>query len=260
MREPRRRAGAPDDAAIAAARAGLPSCRASRATRLVLVDGRFIAALSDRAAARRRACRARQPPALRGRRSAAGAQRALAQAGVALRPVARRRRRSSADRDRPLHRAARPRGRSIRASPSLLGAGARASSSSASSAPAPARSAMSRPGSTSRAGARVAHVALIVDDAPACMSKARSCGSASRRGVRRLSACRRRRAGAPADFRARSTGARREDRARRPRRCSTATRHADTTLDVDHAAPHGESREFYRHIVADEATGVFRAR
>jgi Fe-S cluster assembly protein SufD len=37
-------------------------------------------------------------------------------------------------------------------------------------------------------------------------------------------------------------------------------RHADTTLVVEHAAPHGQSREYYRHIVADEATGVFQGK
>jgi Fe-S cluster assembly protein SufD len=37
-------------------------------------------------------------------------------------------------------------------------------------------------------------------------------------------------------------------------------RHADTTLVVDHIAPHGESREFFKHIVADEATGVFQGK
>jgi Fe-S cluster assembly protein SufD len=37
-------------------------------------------------------------------------------------------------------------------------------------------------------------------------------------------------------------------------------RHADTTLEVAHSAPRGESREFYRHIVADEATGVFQGK
>ncbi len=37
-------------------------------------------------------------------------------------------------------------------------------------------------------------------------------------------------------------------------------RHADTTLIVDHAAPHGRSREFYKHIVADEATGVYQGK
>ena len=37
-------------------------------------------------------------------------------------------------------------------------------------------------------------------------------------------------------------------------------RHADTTLIVDHAAPHGQSREFYKHIVADEATGVYQGK
>ena len=37
-------------------------------------------------------------------------------------------------------------------------------------------------------------------------------------------------------------------------------RHADTTLEVVHAAPRGVSREFYRHIVADEATGVFQGK
>jgi Fe-S cluster assembly protein SufD len=37
-------------------------------------------------------------------------------------------------------------------------------------------------------------------------------------------------------------------------------RHADTTLEVVHAAPRGQSREFYRHIIADEATGVFQGK
>jgi Fe-S cluster assembly protein SufD len=37
-------------------------------------------------------------------------------------------------------------------------------------------------------------------------------------------------------------------------------RHADTTLVVEHAAPHGQSREYYRHIVADEATGVYQGK
>jgi Fe-S cluster assembly protein SufD len=37
-------------------------------------------------------------------------------------------------------------------------------------------------------------------------------------------------------------------------------RHADTTLVVEHAAPRGQSREYYRHIVADEATGVFQGK
>ncbi len=37
-------------------------------------------------------------------------------------------------------------------------------------------------------------------------------------------------------------------------------RHADTTLEVVHAAPNGESREFYRHIVADEAVGVYQGK
>jgi Fe-S cluster assembly protein SufD len=37
-------------------------------------------------------------------------------------------------------------------------------------------------------------------------------------------------------------------------------RHSDTTLEVVHAAPGGESREFYRHIVADEAAGVFQGK
>ncbi|THD46680.1 MAG: SufD family Fe-S cluster assembly protein [Bradyrhizobium sp.] len=37
-------------------------------------------------------------------------------------------------------------------------------------------------------------------------------------------------------------------------------RQADTTLEVVHAAPHGQSREFFRHIVADEGTGVFQGK
>lgn len=38
------------------------------------------------------------------------------------------------------------------------------------------------------------------------------------------------------------------------------TQHADTTLAVDHAAAHGESREFFRHIVDGGATGVFQGK
>jgi Fe-S cluster assembly protein SufD len=37
-------------------------------------------------------------------------------------------------------------------------------------------------------------------------------------------------------------------------------RHADTTLSVEHAAPHGQSREYYKHIVADSATGVYQGK
>ena len=37
-------------------------------------------------------------------------------------------------------------------------------------------------------------------------------------------------------------------------------RRADATLEVLHAAPHGMSREFFRYIVADEAAGVFQGK
>jgi Fe-S cluster assembly protein SufD len=37
-------------------------------------------------------------------------------------------------------------------------------------------------------------------------------------------------------------------------------RHADATLEVVHAAPEGQSREFFRTIVADEGTGVFQGK
>ncbi len=37
-------------------------------------------------------------------------------------------------------------------------------------------------------------------------------------------------------------------------------RRADTTLEVTHAAPHGESREYFRHIVADESSGTFQGK
>jgi len=37
-------------------------------------------------------------------------------------------------------------------------------------------------------------------------------------------------------------------------------RRADTTLVVRHGAPRGTSREFYRHIVADEAVGVYQGK
>jgi Fe-S cluster assembly protein SufD len=36
--------------------------------------------------------------------------------------------------------------------------------------------------------------------------------------------------------------------------------HADTTLVVDHATPHGESRERYRHILGGQATGVYQGK
>ncbi len=36
--------------------------------------------------------------------------------------------------------------------------------------------------------------------------------------------------------------------------------HADTTLVVDHAVPNGESRELFKHIVDDEASGVFQGK
>jgi Fe-S cluster assembly protein SufD len=36
--------------------------------------------------------------------------------------------------------------------------------------------------------------------------------------------------------------------------------HADTTLVVHHVAPHCESREFFRHILDGEATGVFQGK
>jgi Fe-S cluster assembly protein SufD len=37
-------------------------------------------------------------------------------------------------------------------------------------------------------------------------------------------------------------------------------RHADTTLEVAHDAPNGESREYYKHIVADDGVGVFQGK
>ena len=37
-------------------------------------------------------------------------------------------------------------------------------------------------------------------------------------------------------------------------------RHADTTIEVVHAAANGESREFYKHIVADDGVGVFQGK
>jgi Fe-S cluster assembly protein SufD len=37
-------------------------------------------------------------------------------------------------------------------------------------------------------------------------------------------------------------------------------RHADTTLVVEHGASKGQSREFFRHVVADDAVGVFQGK
>ncbi len=37
-------------------------------------------------------------------------------------------------------------------------------------------------------------------------------------------------------------------------------RHADTTLEVAHAAPRGQSRELFKHIVADDGVGVFQGK
>jgi Fe-S cluster assembly protein SufD len=36
--------------------------------------------------------------------------------------------------------------------------------------------------------------------------------------------------------------------------------HADTTLVVDHAVPHGESRELFKHIIDGEASGVYQGK
>src|SRR3954470_1244894 len=36
--------------------------------------------------------------------------------------------------------------------------------------------------------------------------------------------------------------------------------HADTTLVVEHVAPHGESRELFKTVIDDEATGVFQGK
>ncbi|MGL5737110.1 MAG: SufB/SufD family protein, partial [Beijerinckiaceae bacterium] len=38
------------------------------------------------------------------------------------------------------------------------------------------------------------------------------------------------------------------------------SQHHDVTLVVDHIAPHGESRELYRTVLDDSATGVFQGR
>jgi Fe-S cluster assembly protein SufD len=38
------------------------------------------------------------------------------------------------------------------------------------------------------------------------------------------------------------------------------SQHADTTVVVDHDAPHCESRELYKHIISEEATGVFQGK
>ena len=36
--------------------------------------------------------------------------------------------------------------------------------------------------------------------------------------------------------------------------------HADTTLVITHTAPHCESRELYKHILDDEATGIYQGK
>ena len=38
------------------------------------------------------------------------------------------------------------------------------------------------------------------------------------------------------------------------------SQHADTTLVVDHAVPHCESRELFKTVIDDEATGVFQGK
>ena len=40
----------------------------------------------------------------------------------------------------------------------------------------------------------------------------------------------------------------------------TGKRHADTTLIVEHQVPNGTSRELFKHILADDATGVFQGK
>ena len=55
-------------------------------------------------------------------------------------------------------------------------------------------------------------------------------------------------------------GARRRASASRGVSLLDGRRHADTTLEVTHAAPRGESREFFKHIVADEGVGVYQGK
>ena len=169
-------AAAPDAARGRGGARRLAALARSAPARLVLLDGRFVAALSD------------PPPAGVGRRRSRGAcaiaptircwrstSRWPKAACASTSPPARSRRRSRSS------ICAAPSAESVYSRSPSRSAPARApSSSSASSAPGPARSGTSRPGSPSPKARRAMHVAADRATSRASMSKARSAARARR--------------------------------------------------------------------------------
>jgi Fe-S cluster assembly protein SufD len=248
-------AKAPDAAAIERARGSLASLERVGAVRLALVDGRFVAALSDAPPAGVViAPGAPEAPALGEADAMLSLNVALAQGGcaIAIEPGA----------EAPLieivHYFTAPDAAAIYSRLAIaLGAGARGSVFERFHG---AGAAAQRHVSTSIAlapGAKASHVASIEDTAALHLESQ----------VVSLSE------GAEFDgfgFVAGGALARRQifatlagERARiglGGLSLIEGTRHADTTLEVVHAAPNGESREFFKHIVADDGVGVFQGK
>ena len=193
------------------------------------------------------------------RRSAGRPQRRLfAPRGFARRST--RARTSPADRDRALRRRGARRRPLYSAVGVTPGAGARADAWSRLLAAQDAGlSAQCADAIATRRRARLRRSRLLIDDdsRTAC-GEARSSGSAG--GANSSFALgRRRRAWCAGRF-SLAHGRGRADRARRRSACSTRKRHADTTLVRRPRRAAWTSRENYRYIVADEATGVFQGK
>ena len=242
-------AAAPDAAAIEAARRSLASLTRAGRTRLVLVDGRFVAALSDAPPAGRRRRSLSRPR--RRRAPDADAMLALDVAltlggcAIAVEPGAA----GAAHRDRPLLFAGGAAAVYSRLAVALR-VGARAGFIERFVGASPSAQRHHATWIDLAPGAKAHHVASIEDDAGLHVESLRSCvwrsapnstpsassagGALVRRQIFATLAGEQARIGlgglALIDGR----------------------RHADTTLEVVHAARGGESREFFRHIVADD--------
>jgi Fe-S cluster assembly protein SufD len=246
-------AGAPGDAAIEAARRQLAALPRLAATRLVVLDGRPIAALSDPPPAGV-ALAAAPPPALAIDDPLLALNVALAQGGVAVsfapgaepKPIEIVHCLSAEGAGAVYSRLALALGVGARAVivERFVGAGAGAQRHVSSWI-------------DLAAGAQAAHVALI-EDAPGLHVESQIVRLAERAtfdgfGFVAGGALVRRQIFASLDgVKARIGLA--------GLGLIEGRRHADTTLEVVHAAPRGQSREFYRHIVADDGVGVFQGK
>jgi len=247
-------AGPPDDAALAAAKARLAALPPVAASRLTLVDGFFIAALSDAPPAG--VALAPSPPA-----PPAPSDDPMLALNLALAPDGLAASVAAGAEPPPIEIVHCFSGEGARAVYSRLAiavaAGARATFVERFVG---AGAAAQRQASTwidVGAGGGLAHVALI-EDAPQLHVESQILRLAERASVDAFGLI------AGGALARRQIFARLDGAAARIGLAGLGlldgSRHADTTLEVVHGAPRGESREFYRHIVADQANGVFQGK